>query len=316
MSHNPRYLPPGKFLADVTQRCLLGHYLLKPGKRLNLLVAGVVAKALEKYPVELIGLAVPSNHYHLMASGTSQEDLSAFMNFVAGNVAKEAGRLHGWKGRLWEGRYRCIPVTDEEAIQVARLKYLLSQGCKEGLVASPRQWPGVHCAKALMTGQGIPGVWVDRTALYNARRRKKGREKIRPIDFEEDVLVTFAPLPCWEHLSPEEYQQRIRDLVQEIEEETAAMHLRNGTQPLGRREVLAQDPLHRPDSVKKSPATKVHAFTSAAREAFLQGLRLFLLAYWAASERFRAGDFEVEFPAGCFRPHGPFVQPRGAPVAA
>ena len=316
MSTIPRYLPPGKFLADITQRCLLGHYLLKPGKRLNLLVAGVVAKALEKYPVELIGLAVPSNHYHALVAGNSQEDLSAFMNFVAGNVAKEAGRLHGWKGRLWEGRYRCIPVTEEEAIQVARLKYLLSQGCKEGLVASPRQRPGVHCAKALMTGQGIPGVWVDRTALYNARRRKKDRENIRPIDFEEDVLVTFAPLPCWAHLAPEAYQQRIRNLVEEIEGETAAMHRRNGTQPLGRRAILARNPHHRPESLKKSFAPKVHAATTAAREAFLQGLRLFLLAYRAASERFRAGDLLVEFPDGCFRPHGPFVQPRGAPVAA
>ena len=267
-------------------------------------------------PVELVGLAVPSNHYHLIATGDSQKDLSAFMNFVAGNVAKEAGKLHGWEGRLWEGRYHSIPITEEEEIQIARLKYLLSQGCKEGLVASPRHWPGVHCAKALLTGQGIPGVWVDRTALYNARRRKKSREKIRPIDFEEDVLINFTPLPCWSHLSPEEYQQRIRDLVQEIEEETAAMHRQNGTRPLGRRAVLNQNPQHRPKSIKNSPAPKVHAATSAARKAFLQGLRIFLSAYWEASAKFRAGDFTVEFPEGAFRPYGPFVQPRGAPSSA
>ena len=201
MSHFIRYLPPGKFLADITQRCLLGHYLLKLGKRLNLLVAGVVAKALEKYPVELIGLAVPSNHYHLLAAGTSQEDLSSFMNFVAGNVAKEAGRLHGWKGRLWEGRYHCTPVTDEEEIQVARLKYLLSQGCKEGLVNSPRQWPGVHCAKALMTGQGIPGVWVDRTALYNAvtgtPKFPPYRKLILPPTLKEEKWQTSTERSCF-----------------------------------------------------------------------------------------------------------------------
>ena len=102
MSNSPRYLPPGTFLAEITQRCLLGHYLLRPSERLNKLITGVVAKAQEKYPVEVVGLAVPSNHYHLIATGTSQKDLSAFMNFVAGNVAQEAGRLHGWRGKVWK----------------------------------------------------------------------------------------------------------------------------------------------------------------------------------------------------------------------
>ena len=67
-----------------------------------------------------------------------------------------------------------------------------------------------------MTGTGIRGIWVERTALYHARR-KKGREKVRPIDFEEELLLELSPLPCWAHLSPEEYQGRIRELVEEIE---------------------------------------------------------------------------------------------------
>ena len=272
-------------------------------------------QALEKYPVEIVGLAAPSNHYHVIATGNSQKDLSAFMNFVAGNIAKEAGRLHGWKGKVWEGRYKCVPITDEEEIQVARLKYLLAQGCKEGLVDSPRNWPGLHCARALMTGRAIRGVWVHRTALYNARRLKKTREKVRAIDFEEDMHLAFAPLPCWAHPSPEAYQQRIYDLVQEIEEETAARHRRNGTRPLGRRAVLDQHPRHRPASLKKSPTPKVHAATRAARKRFLDALRIFLRAYHAASASFRKGDLEVGFPEGSFRPHGPFVLPRGAPVA-
>ena len=316
MGSTPRYLPPGQFLAEITQRCLLGHYLLRPSKKLNELIAGVVAKAQRKYPIEVVGLAVPSNHYHLIATGVNQQDLSAFMNFVAGNVAKEAGKFHDWEGKVWEGRYKCIPITDEEEIQVARLKYLLAQGCKEGLVSSPRHWPGLHCAKALMTGQSLSGIWVDRTALYHARRRKNAHQKIRPIDFEETLSLDFAPLPCWAHLEPEEYQQRIRDLVKEIEEETAARHRRNGTRPAGRRAVLALHPHHRPDSVRKSPAPKVHAATRAAREAFLTALRMFVLAYRAASESFRAGDLDTEFPEGSFPPRPPFVEPRGAPVAA
>ncbi len=286
----------------------MGMFLLRPSTSLNDLVAGVVAKAKSKYPVEIVGLAVPSNHFHLLATATSQEDLSAFMNFVSGNVAREAGRLHGWKGKFWTRRYDCVPVTDEEQIQVERLKYLLSQGCKEGLVSSPTDWPGLNSAHAQMTGTGLPGIWIDRTALYNARRRKGGK-KLQPSDFAEELTLELSPLPCWAHLSPEEYQARVQDLVEEIERETAAHHRCQGTQPLGRRAILRQDPHHRPDALETSPAPRVHAATRAMRLQFLEAYRIFVRAYRAASARLRSGDLSAEFPAGCFPPARSFVQP-------
>ena len=312
MNNSPRYAPPGKFLAEITQRCLQGRYLLRPSQQLNELIAGVVAKAGDKYPVEIVGLAVPSNHYHLLATASNQKDLSSFMNFVASNVAREASRLHGWEGKFWAHRYECIPITDEEEIQVERLKYLLSQGCKEGLVASPRNWPGLNSAEAQMGGTGIPGIWVDRTALYRARR-KKGGEQLQPSDFAEALCLELAPLPCWAQLSPEEHQSRIRDLVEEIERETAARHRQEGTQPLGRRAILRQNPRRRSEVPETRPAPRVHAATRAARSHFLEAYRIFLRAYRAAATKLRAGDLSVEFPEGCFPPSRPFVEAGPSP---
>jgi hypothetical protein len=39
--------------------------------------------------------------------------MKRFMNFVNSNIAKEAGRLHGLKEKIWGRRYRLVPVTDE-----------------------------------------------------------------------------------------------------------------------------------------------------------------------------------------------------------
>ena len=97
---------------------------------------------------------------------------------------------------------------------------------------------------------------------------------------------------------------------------TAAHHRCNGTRPHGRRAVLARCPHYRPESVKRSPPPEVHAATAAARKAFLAALKIFLLAYHTASERFRAGDLTVELPEEAFRPHGSYFKPRGASVAA
>jgi hypothetical protein len=71
--------------------------------------------------------------------------------------------------------------------------------------------------------------------------------------------------------------------------------------------VLAQNPLHRPEKLKKSPAPFVHAATKAMRQLLWEGYALFLAAYRTAAERLKAGDTAPPFPAGCFPAALPFV---------
>jgi len=40
---------------------------------------------------------------------------------------------------------------------VARLAYILGHGAKENLVARLRDWPGVHCIRALLDGEELSG---------------------------------------------------------------------------------------------------------------------------------------------------------------
>jgi hypothetical protein len=84
------------------------------------------------------------------------------MCYLLTNLSKEAGRLHHWRGPLFQRRYQAIPVSSEEDAQTGRLRYILSHGCKEGLVAKVCQWPGAHCAHSLATGEPSAGVWFDR----------------------------------------------------------------------------------------------------------------------------------------------------------
>jgi hypothetical protein len=51
---------------------------------------------------------------------------------------------HGWKEKIWSRRFQAIVTSSEEGAQVERLRYVLSHGCKEGLVARLAEWPGVH----------------------------------------------------------------------------------------------------------------------------------------------------------------------------
>ncbi|HEX4954167.1 MAG TPA: transposase [Thermoanaerobaculia bacterium] len=294
-------------MVEVTCRTIQERHLLRPSPAFNEVVVGVLGRAQRRTGLLIHAVAFMSNHYHLLVSPESAQQLAEFMGYLNGNLAKEAGRLHGWKDRLWSRRYQAISVTAEESAQVGRLRYLLSHGCKEGLVQSPLQWPGVHAARALAQGVALRGTWFDRTREYEARRQGKC---VGEQDFAETEEVHLTPLPFWEALTEEQRRELVWEMVRDIEREAEAGGRTQGQQVSGERSVVSQDPHSRPVQPKRSTAPLVHAGSCAARLAFVGAYRLFVGAFRAAAERLRAGDLGVRFPEGSFPPALPFVPVR------
>jgi hypothetical protein len=138
---------------------------------------------------------------------------------------REIKRLYDWPEHVWGRRYQAILVSEEEAIQVDRFRYLLSHGVKEGLVAHAQDWPGVHCVRELLAGEPIRGLWYDRTAEYVARNRG---EDFGRLKYATEETFELTPLPCWAHLSPEVYRKTVASLVADLESEAAAELARMG----------------------------------------------------------------------------------------
>ncbi|MDX1998399.1 MAG: transposase [Thermoanaerobaculia bacterium] len=267
-------------------------------------ILGVLGRAQAKYGMVLHAPVFMSNHYHLLATIRDQKQMAEFMGYLNSNLAREIGRIVGWRDKFWSGRYSAIPVAPEEAAQVERLQYLLSHGAKEGLVLRAEDWPGVHPAKALLGEATLAGTWIDRTRAYEARRHRRGAD-LAPFSKRETVQLT--PLPCWAHLSLEEQKARVRSLLAGIQEQAEAALRDRGTQPAGPEAIVRQNPLTRPATVKRSPAPLVHAATREVREWFRRAYREFTTAYRDASRRFRSGELGVPFPPGSFPPSAPWV---------
>jgi hypothetical protein len=195
-------------------------------------------------------VATLSSHYHLLLDVDDARQLSLFMAYVNSNLAREISRLHRWPGKIWSRRYQGIVISDEEGAQIARMRYLLANGCKEGLVARLQDWPGVHVAKALIQGEDLTGTWFDRTQEYSARNRG---EKFDRLQYATSETLHLSPLPCWKHLPEEAWRGRALKLVQEIAEETTGHLPRTGSQPLGAAAILSKHPHHRPKTQKRSP---------------------------------------------------------------
>lgn len=302
MARKLRYVPPYS-VVEVTTRTIQGRFLLRPSPALNALILGILGRAQVKYDIEIYAFAFLSNHFHILLSPPSAQALSNFMEYINGNIAREAGRLHDWGAKFWARRYQSILVVDEDA-QWNRLRYILAHGCKEGLVARATDWPGVHCASALLSGAPLTGRWIDRTALDKARRRNKDVDE---SDFCIEYSVTLAPLPAGAGMSPAAYRQACTALVADIEREAAPTKATLGQRTLGRTAILKQHPHAMPQDPKPHPAPLVHATLRTSREAFLSAYRWFVDLYRAAAESLRRGQRDAVFPPDAFPPPAPFV---------
>jgi REP element-mobilizing transposase RayT len=305
MSRPLRFIPEEGSLVEVTCRTVQGRYLLRPDPELDDILLGVLGRAQRLYPVEICGFAFLSSHYHLLLWVPDAKRMVKFMGYFQTHSARKIGHLRDWPGGIWSDRYESIVVSGEPAAQVDRLRYVLSQGVKEGLVARVEEWPGISMLKAVLEGEPIRGTWLNRTRAYRERLSKK--KDLDPRSFAEEETVEISQLPCWRHLSPEVYQGLVAGLVREIEADAAAERRLTGREPLGAEAILSRHPHTRPEKLKKSPAPRFHAASKEVRLGLRAAYGLFLAAFREAAERLKAGDRLARFPNGCFPPGLPFV---------
>ena len=288
-------------VVEVTLRVIHGRFLLRPSDDLNEIVLGILGRAQEACGIRLHAFIFMSNHYHLILTVPNAKALAKFECYLNGNLAREAGRLHGWNEKVWSRRYTAIPILDEVAM-VQRLEYLLSHGCKEGLVARPQDWPGASSLHSMLTGEPIGGFWFNRTAEWYARRRGRPFDKYA---FATEHAVELTPLPCWERLEEDAYRARVAAMVQDIEDRTRAGNRGAGIVPPGALHVLAQDPHNHPDDPARSPAPRCHTSLPSLRREYLAAYYAFVDVYMEASALFRSGKLDAEFPADCIPPPAP-----------
>ena len=283
----------------ITARCCQARYLMRPSRETNEVLGGVLARAARLMGVEVFAFAFQSNHLHLLVRAP-RGNLSKFMQFVLANVARKVGWLVRWRGTFWERRYSAEPVLDEEAL-VERLRYILSQGVKDGLVRRCRDWPGLSCLRMLVRGSRRTFLWFAWSKRWAARNEQASSDRFHPRWAEAERLE-LTILPHWSDLPRKQRARRVLALVRAAETEAEAAHPR----VLGRARLVAQNPHHRPARPERSPRPHCHATLGSVRRAFIEHYRGYVVSFRAASEKWRRGDLATEFPLGAVKP---FVWP-------
>ncbi|MFL5318412.1 MAG: transposase [Myxococcaceae bacterium] len=294
----------------VSVRTTQARPLFRPSAEVNELVGGVFARAVERYGIEVFGFVFLSNHLHLLVR-VRDGLLSRFMQYLLSNIARKIGKLVDWPGRFWDGPFHVTEVLDDGAM-IARLRYILDHGVKEGLVAKVTDWPGLSCASQLLGERSRSFRWFSWAKRWLSGKLRRDLAGLLDDDLAEEVTLTLSVLPIWRELSPDRQREEVQKLIDDIERTGALTH----PKPLGVAGVLAQDPHARPIAPKKSRRPICHASDPELRKDFISRYREFVAAFRRASERFRRGDWQVPFPALAFRPPAYLCQPEQVAAAA
>ena len=178
---------------EVSARTQHGRFLLRPSPEVNDIILGALGRAQARYGVEIYAFVFLSNHFHMLMRVDSAHQMAAFVGYFMSKIAKELGRMHGWREKFWGRRYHSASLEDSARVQQERFLYILRNGCKEDLVDSPLEWPGVSTAHAFARGTASStgsGTTEQRSITRDDAARLRPHRSAKSCD--------SPPFPSWQ----------------------------------------------------------------------------------------------------------------------
>ena len=100
----------------------------------------LVQDAQERQPLEIFGLCLMPNHFHLLARPAGPCDLGRWVHWLLTTHSHRHHLRRGTSGRVWQGRYKAFPVQQDRHFLVV-LRYVERNAARAGLVTHSTDWP-------------------------------------------------------------------------------------------------------------------------------------------------------------------------------
>ncbi|MEN9844961.1 MAG: hypothetical protein RIS36_108 [Pseudomonadota bacterium] len=300
MSYHPR-IECKDIASFQTTRSRNSELWLINNSKLEEAILGYAARYATRYEVKLYALAIEGNHIHNTA-GFPKANRAFFMRDFNSSVARAVPRYQPEYpgGRFWQRRYSAEYIVSDLDIE-DRFFYTVLQAVNDGLVDDIRDYPGYNCFEDAITGTERK-YKVVRWKEYNDARRWNPSVSIDA--FTELCSLRYERIPGYEKLSQIEYALMMRKKLKERTSEI--IRARNG-KPCAGAALLKKTKLGaRPKATKTSGPRdhrpRVHAKCPERRSIGETWYFSIYFDYKECSKRYRAGEIDVVFPAGTYKP--------------
>ncbi len=290
----PRRLLPGG-IHSITRRCSQRQFYLKPSVLVNKILLYCLARAAEKFYVQVHAYCFMSSHIHLVVSDPSVQ-LPKFMHALDLAIAKSMNtELRRRESLFVPESYDPVTLEDDEAV-LSAIVYTLMNPVAAGLVRFGHQWPGLRTNPRDLAGRHIVA-------------RKAGRFYTGHSTAPELAEFDIVPPPLQRELTDAQLVELVRQRVEEQEVVCQANMASEKRSFMGRKRVLDLSPMTVARTSeplgKLNPrvaAVQRHKRITAIRklQAFLADYREALERYLGYLERDIKRASELIFPAGTY----------------
>jgi hypothetical protein len=264
-------------------------------------ILGYAARYSTRYEAKIYALAIEGNHIQKVAGfpkGNRAQFMRDFNSAVARAVPRYQSKYPG--GRFWGRRYSSEYLVGSPDVE-DRFFYTVLQPVNDGLVDDIKDYPGYNCFEDAVTGTARQYRVVKWKEFNDARRWDPS---VSIEEFTELCTLTYDRLPGYEHLSQSEYEMLMRKKLDERTKEV--LRARNGKPSLGAARLKEVAPGTRPKRTKTSGPRdhrpRVLSKDAVRRSAGDSWYFSIYFDYKVASKRYRAGEPQVEFPEGTYKP--------------
>ncbi len=285
----PRQILPNGFY-QITRRCMLQQFLLRPDDETNNAVLYCLAEASQRFEIDVIIPSLLSNHHHTDVFDP-KANLSAFMERFHGLLAKCVNVHRSRRESCWSSAEPSVVELGDVSAVIDSVVYAAINPVKDGLVDRVHHWPGVNGLSALL----------NRRVLV-ARRPKFFRDAgPMPATITLELKVPAALG------NPDAFRDIVRERVAKAESEYAETRRQQGRGVLGRNRILRQSWRDSPDSatapVKRRESGKINPRFATRdperREQLMIRRQRFLKDYRDARAAWLSGT-PIPFPIGTY----------------
>ncbi len=276
--------------------------------RLEQQILGHLTRYREKYRIKLYAFVFQGNHYHPLTQFPYRNRTPFYRDLNA--RAAESVRLHVKDfqgGPLLARRYSEQALPRQEDIE-GEFFYCALQPVHANLTENPFDYPAYNSFLDAINGVEREFKVID-WGKYNAAKRYNRNVSLE--DYTTVYKLKYDRLPGYEHLSQEEYKRlmlkKLRTRLVNLLEEKRSQ----GVKFANKEALKHQKPGSLPKNTKKSTRYSYRPLVLCscpdAKKEFLEWYFSVYAVYKEASKRYLAGEENVVFPEGTYKPPGPLV---------
>ncbi len=297
----------------ITSRTRLSELWFVNNPALDGAIMGHAAEIAQRYSVKLYALAIAGNHIHanaLFPNANRADFMRDFNSSIHREVNRHVANFPGGSlfGRRFSSEFLPAGPDIEEYFF-----YTVLQAVQDGLVPRISEYPSYNCFHDAIWGIERKYTVID-WREYNAARKRNPQVHIS--NYTEVFTLRYERLPGYEKLSQAEYAHMMMQKLEARRRKIVADRVTSGLGFAGREEVLQTVPGSRPYKTKTSNINthrpRVLSVCPIRRAETKAWYFEMYFKYKEASKRYRAGELDVEFPEGTYRPSLRYF-PSGAP---